>query len=109
MCQFTSAGDSATLSYDSNGNLTGDGTWTYGYDGSNRLKSAARTGFSATLYAYVGNDPVNRIDPDGLDTLQVGIAVGGVFLGVGVPQTGAGFAFDTQGNIGGYVSSGVSG
>ncbi|SHL71090.1 RHS repeat-associated core domain-containing protein [Nitrosospira sp. Nsp11] len=46
--QYTVAAG-ATLSYDSNGNLTGDGTWTYGYDARNRMKSAAKTGFSATL------------------------------------------------------------
>ncbi|HEY9218011.1 MAG TPA: DUF6531 domain-containing protein, partial [Phenylobacterium sp.] len=32
------------LSYDANGNLTGDGTWTYGYDAQSRLVSAARAG-----------------------------------------------------------------
>ncbi|WP_198140821.1 RHS repeat-associated core domain-containing protein [Nitrosospira sp. NpAV] len=59
------------------------------------------------LYAYVGNDPINRIDPNGLDTLQLGIAAGGSFIGIVVPQVGAGVAIDTQGNIGGYVSSGI--
>ncbi|WP_050750276.1 RHS repeat-associated core domain-containing protein [Allochromatium vinosum] len=46
--QYTQAAG-ATLSYDANANLTGDGTWTYGYDLDNRLKSAAKTGLSATL------------------------------------------------------------
>jgi RHS repeat-associated protein len=34
---------------DANANLTGDGTWTYGYDLNNRLKTAAKAGTSATL------------------------------------------------------------
>ncbi|WP_200157344.1 RHS repeat-associated core domain-containing protein [Allochromatium vinosum] len=46
--QYTQAAG-ATLSYDANANLTGDGTWTYGYDLDNRLKSAAKTELSATL------------------------------------------------------------
>ncbi len=43
----TAAG--ATLSYDTRGNLTKDGTWTYTFDLDNKLKTAARTGYSATL------------------------------------------------------------
>ncbi len=39
----------AAQSYDTNGNLTGDGTWTYAYDLDNRLKTASKTGLSATL------------------------------------------------------------
>jgi uncharacterized protein RhaS with RHS repeats len=37
------------MSYDANGNLTGDGTWSYGYDLDNRLKSANKTGTAASL------------------------------------------------------------
>ena len=40
-------------SYDGNGNLTGDGTYTYGYDAENRLVSASGAGNTAT-YAYDG-------------------------------------------------------
>jgi RHS repeat-associated protein len=40
-----------TPSYDGNGNLTGDGTFTYGYDAENRLTSASGAGLSAS-YAY---------------------------------------------------------
>lgn len=43
-------------SHDLNGNLTGDGTWTYVYDAENRLLSADRSGLSAD-YLY---DPLGR-------------------------------------------------
>ena len=46
--QYTAAGGTA-MSYDANGNLTGDGTWSYGYDLDNRLKSANKNGTAATL------------------------------------------------------------
>ena len=46
--QYTAAAGS-TLAYDGNGNLTGDGTWTYGYDQNNRLRTATKSGTSATL------------------------------------------------------------
>jgi len=39
----------ATISHDANGNLAGDGVWTYTYDTDNRLKSASKTGLSSTL------------------------------------------------------------
>lgn len=38
-----------TLGYDANGNVTGDGTWTYGYDAVSRSRSAAKAGLAATL------------------------------------------------------------
>ena len=40
-----------TPSYDANGNLTCDGTFTYGYDAENRLTSASGAGNTAS-YAY---------------------------------------------------------
>jgi len=46
--QYTAAAGS-TITYDANANLTGDSTWTYGYDLNNRLKTAAKAGTSATL------------------------------------------------------------
>ena len=46
--QYTAAAG-ATLGYDTNGNLSGDGVWSYGYDTDNRLKSATKTGLTATL------------------------------------------------------------
>ncbi|MBN9694430.1 MAG: hypothetical protein J0L85_01375 [Zoogloea sp.] len=46
--QYTTVGAS-TLSYDGNGNLAGDGYWSYGFDLNNRLKTATSPGYSATL------------------------------------------------------------
>jgi RHS repeat-associated protein len=46
--QYTKAG-AATPGYDANANLTSDGTWSYGYDLDNRLKTATKTGLAATL------------------------------------------------------------
>ena len=54
--QYTVAAG-ATLAYDSRGNLTGDGVWSYTYDADNKLKSATKTGYSATL-TY---DPEGRL------------------------------------------------
>jgi len=42
-----------TPSYNANGNLTGDGTYTYGFDAENRLVSASGAGNTAA-YAYDG-------------------------------------------------------
>lgn len=42
--------------FDGNKNLTGDGTWTYGYDTENHLLSAVKTGTSAS-FVY---DPLHR-------------------------------------------------
>lgn len=46
--QYTVAAG-ATMSYDTKGNLTGDGVWNYTYDADNKLKTAAKTGYSASL------------------------------------------------------------
>ena len=53
--QYTNVGGSA-ITYDDNGNLTGDGAWTFGYDAENRLISASTSGTTAT-YEY---DPLGR-------------------------------------------------
>ena len=45
-----------TQSYNTNGCLTGDGTWTFGYDTENHMLTAAMTGTSAS-YVY---DPMHR-------------------------------------------------
>ena len=46
--QYTAAAGAA-ISHDANGNLTGDGVWSYGYDLDNRLKTATKTGYAASL------------------------------------------------------------
>ncbi|WGG52878.1 RHS repeat-associated core domain-containing protein [Rugamonas sp. DEMB1] len=50
--QYTGAAG-ATLGYDANGNLAGDGVWAYGYDDDNRLRSAGSAALAAAL-AYDG-------------------------------------------------------
>ena len=52
-------GNAQQYSYDCNGNLTGDGTWTYAYDPENRMITANKTsgGTVAATYAY---DPLGR-------------------------------------------------
>ncbi|QID19401.1 RHS repeat protein [Nitrogeniibacter mangrovi] len=46
--QYTNVAGSS-IAYDPNGNLSGDGVWSYGYDLDNRLKSASKTGYTASL------------------------------------------------------------
>ncbi|MFU2489765.1 hypothetical protein [Thauera sp. WH-1] len=41
------------------GNLTGDGVWTYAFDADNKLKSATKTGYAATL-AYDAEGRLRR-------------------------------------------------
>ena len=47
----------ASLSYDKNGNLTGDGIWSYVYNTENMLTSAAKQGHLRASFTY---DPVGR-------------------------------------------------
>ena len=47
MNQYASV-DAVTQSYNNNGNLTGDGTWSYGFDYENRLTSAVKAGVTAS-------------------------------------------------------------
>ena len=56
--QYTTA-DGATLTHDARGNLTGDGVWTYAFDADNKLKSATKTGYAATL-AYDAEGRLRR-------------------------------------------------
>ncbi|WP_256077337.1 RHS repeat-associated core domain-containing protein [Massilia sp. YIM B04103] len=46
--QYTAAAG-ASISHDANGSISGDGVWSYAYDTDNRLKTANRSGLSATL------------------------------------------------------------
>jgi RHS repeat-associated protein len=82
--QYTAVG-AVTPTYDGNGNLTYDGTFTYGYDAENRLNSVTQGGTTIATYGYdargrrksktVGSattiyitDPANRsvLDYDGM-------------------------------------------
>jgi len=61
----------------------------------------------ATIYAYVGNDPLSGIDPLGLDTFQIGFSFTYSFkipwTSIGAAGTaGVGAAFDTTGQIATY-------
>ncbi len=49
--QYTQVGANTDFTYDTNGNLTGDGTWTFGYDREAHLISASKSGTSVT-YQY---------------------------------------------------------
>ena len=49
--QYTQVGANTDFTYNTNGNLTGDGTWTFGYDREGRLISASKTGTTVT-YQY---------------------------------------------------------
>lgn len=55
----TTPGVSNTYGYDGNGNLTGDGTWTYVYDLENRLLTANKTSGGTVAASYV-YDPLGR-------------------------------------------------
>ncbi len=50
------ASPSVTLTHDADGNLTGEGTWTFAYDAENRLRTANRAG-TAAMHLY---DPLGR-------------------------------------------------
>ncbi|MFN9545037.1 MAG: RHS repeat-associated core domain-containing protein, partial [Alphaproteobacteria bacterium] len=50
------ASPSVTLTHDANGNLTGEGTWTFAYDAENRLRTANRAGTAASYL----HDPLGR-------------------------------------------------
>jgi RHS repeat-associated protein len=64
--QYTD-GDGKVMRYDRNGNLTSDGVWTYSYDLENRMKTANRSGTSATL-DYDPEGRLVRTTVNGLET-----------------------------------------
>ena len=85
--QYTAVG-SVTPSYDGNGNLTSDGTFTYGYDAENRLISASGSGLTAS-YAYDaqgrrksktvnGTSTVFVTDADNREVLEYNGSSGGI-------------------------------
>ncbi|MDQ0612258.1 RHS repeat-associated protein [Variovorax sp. W1I1] len=69
----------AAIGYDTNGNLTTDGTWTYGYDLDNRLKTASKTvapAVSAALsYDAEGRLRLTTIGAVGTNLLYDGAAL----------------------------------
>lgn len=56
--QYTAAAG-ATITHDNRGNLTGDGVWTYTFDADNKLKTANKSGYAATL-AYDAEGRLRR-------------------------------------------------
>jgi len=60
---------------------------------------------AGNLYGYVGQSVVNRVDPLGLWTIQVGGTISGQFALVN-GQVGIGIAIDSSGNVAGYTSFG---
>jgi RHS repeat-associated protein len=85
--QYSAVG-SVAPTYDADGNLTYDGTFTYGYDAENRLISASGSGLSAT-YAYDaqgrrksktvnGTTTIFVTDADNRDVLEYNGSTGGV-------------------------------
>ncbi|MEO6215203.1 MAG: RHS repeat-associated core domain-containing protein [Sphingomonas sp.] len=83
--QYTAAG-ATNFTYDANGNLTGDGTWAYTYDGENRLIRAIGAGKDVTL----GYDPLGRL----------------YFVG-GTNVSDVTFVYDGDALIGEYSSTGA--
>lgn len=67
--QYTAVG-SVTPTYDGNGNLTSDGTYTLGYDSENRLTSASGAGNTAT-YAFDGRGRRKSKTVNGTTTISV--------------------------------------
>jgi RHS repeat-associated protein len=62
-------------------------------------------GGDTNLYGYVGNNPVNWIDPWGLTTVQVGVTVNIQAGPINFTGT-VGLAVDGHGNLGPYVTGG---
>ncbi|MCG5510088.1 RHS repeat-associated core domain-containing protein, partial [Ectothiorhodospira lacustris] len=82
--QYTTAAG-ATITHDAQGNLTGDGIWTYTFDTDNKLKTANRSGYSATL-AY---DAEGRLRRTVLAGTTTDLAYDGVDLVAEYNSTGA--------------------
>jgi YD repeat-containing protein len=68
--QYSAVG-SASLCYDANGNLTGDGTYAFKYDSENRLTERHAMSGSACPVSYAGaTDITLGYDPNGRVELQ---------------------------------------
>jgi len=73
--RYSSVG-SVSPSYDGNGNLTFDGTYSYGYDAENRLISASWGDIVNASFAYDGRGHRKSITLNGVTTLLVGDGTG---------------------------------
>ncbi|KWF00764.1 hypothetical protein WL80_30650 [Burkholderia ubonensis] len=82
--QYAAVSGSA-LKHDLNGNLTGDGVWTYTYDLDNRMKTASRSGTSATL-TY---DPEGRLTKTTVNSVDTLLLYNGQSLAAEYDSTGA--------------------
>jgi RHS repeat-associated protein len=81
--QYTAVGGVAQ-SYDANGNLTGDGVWTYAYNTSNALVSANKAGVAANLqYDALGRLRRTVINADTRDLLYSGTSLAAEYDGAG--------------------------
>jgi len=131
MNQYTAVG-SVTPTYDGNGNLTFDGTFTYGYDAESRLTSASQGGTSVAAYAYDaqgrrksktvgGTTTVYVTDADNREVLEYdgtsgaignwyayGLGLGAPLNQINVPAgTRLTFIPDIQGSVLGTLDSGT--
>ncbi|WP_431824780.1 RHS repeat-associated core domain-containing protein [Burkholderia sp. F1] len=82
--QYAAVSGSA-VKHDLNGNLTGDGVWTYTYDLDNRMKTASRSGTSAAL-VY---DPEGRLAKTTVNSVDTLLLYNGQNLAAEYDSTGA--------------------
>ena len=107
--------------YSTRGDLTNDGTWTYGYDYEGHLVSAAKAGTTVTYkydtqgrriekaingvavakYVYNGNDLIEERDGTGNTVAAAYFYAGGIDRPVGVIKSGSAYYFqqDALGNV----------
>lgn len=123
--QYTAIGTNTGWTYDTNGNLTGDGTWTYGYDREGHLISAMTSGTSVsytydaagrrigknvngtiTKYVYSGQDLIEERNGSGIVIAKY-VYAGGIDNPVKVIKGGNTYYFqqDTLGSVTALVDS----
>lgn len=122
--QYSSVGGT-NLTYDTRGNLTGEGVWTYGYDYENHLVSASKSGTTVsytydglgrrisktvngttTHYIYSGSSLIEERDGSGIVLAQY-IYEAGIDRPVKVIKGGSSYFFhqDVLGNVVALVNS----
>ncbi len=95
-----------SFAYDADGNLTTDGSWTYGYDGENRLLTATTAGTLA-VYAY---DPRGRRTAKAITVPAAplwGSVTWGAFTWTAAGTTTTSFLHDGDNEIAEYDGSGA--